>query len=55
MAERMTVDRALARVMELHKLPPGEDVLRKELRLLLDRLRSTGWSDGYSEGLHDAQ
>ena len=53
--ERMTADRALARIMELHKISPGEDVLRKELRLVLSRLYSRGWSDGYDEGHADGE
>lgn len=51
----MTVDRALARVMELHRMSPGEDALRPELRRILDRLRFAGWSEGYDEGLRDGQ
>ena len=53
MSDTMTVDRAVARVMELHKISPGEDVLRPELRKILSAVRSAGWSEGYSEGRAD--
>lgn len=50
----MTVNRALARIMELHKLSPGDDMLRQQLRHILNQLDSTAWSRGYDEGLASA-
>lgn len=50
---KMTVDRALARIMELHKASPGEDVLRPELRKILSDLRSTSWGKGYDDRAED--
>lgn len=46
----MTTDRALARIMELHKLPPADDALRLELIQILSRVYTRGHADGYAEG-----
>jgi len=40
----MTVDRALARIMELDGVPEAER--RVEIRRILSRLDSAGWSRG---------
>ena len=53
MSDAMTADKALARIMELHKISPGHDVLRKDLRPILAALHSAGWQEGYREGLAD--
>lgn len=55
MSEKMTTDKAMTRVMELHKVYPGDDVMRRELRKLLSDLSSASWSEGYQEGRSDAQ
>jgi len=46
----MTQDRALARIMELHKTGLGDAVLRNKLRTTLSALCSASWSDGFDEG-----
>ena len=53
MSNTMTVDQALARIMELHKTSPGEDILRPELREVLSAVRSDGYSTGYEDGRED--
>lgn len=50
----MTVDQALARIMELHKIGPGEDILRKELRKILNYVRAAGYREGTDDERHES-
>jgi hypothetical protein len=42
----MTVDQALARIMELHRMPPTEAEMRQQLRRILNDVRSGGYREG---------
>lgn len=42
----MTEDQALARIMELHKMPPDEKTMRAEVRMVLSAVRQAGYSEG---------
>ena len=50
---KATPDRVLARLAELKKLNPGDDVWRQEVRKLLSDLDHAAWSRGYDEARAD--
>jgi hypothetical protein len=47
----VTVDQALARIMELVLVRPGDDILRRELRKILSEVRSAGYHQGHEDGI----
>jgi hypothetical protein len=49
----MTVDAALARIMELRTLPDAE--ARTEIRKILSSVHYSSWSEGWNEGFYNAQ
>ena len=42
----LTVDEALPKIIELVRIRPGDDVLRVELRHILNQVRSLAYHDG---------
>jgi hypothetical protein len=49
----MTVDQALARIMELHRMPPPDAEMRQRVRQILDDVRSAGYREGGDNERYD--
>jgi hypothetical protein len=49
----MTTDQALARIMELVKMPPAEPELRKEIRRILESVHQRGYNAGDDEARNE--
>jgi hypothetical protein len=51
--KEMTVDRALARIMELHTVPPVDAVFRQEVRKILSDVRHAGYCQGSDDARYE--